>query len=404
MSRTDETERMRSTQNEGRSDRLFLVRMVALAVVSLLAPSCAEPEPAPVFRIGVLALSQAEFIEPSGRPTLNAARMFADSVNEAGGLMIGGRAHQVELEIGQHSTQVEEVTTLARRLINRNRVHVLIGPQFSGHAIPVAGIAEQSRIPMIAPMSSNPETTAGKSFVFRIAFLDPLQGRVLAQVAWTDLGTRHAGILTDRTSAYSRDIAELFETTFSELGGRTTSRSFPGAETEDFRPWLLELRDAGATEVLLPVGPDLVVPILEQSAELGLTIRYLGSDTWNLHAATLQPAAENAVVSHQWHFDLNTPEALSFRENYEQRFEIDVRATAALTHDALSLIGMAVEAAGSTEGAAISAALRALPPFRGASGTVKFNDSGDPTRSVVISTIRDGENHLLRVVDPEQIR
>src|SRR4029077_7162607 len=98
-----------------------------------------------------------------------------------GPIELAGRRYRVTLVPRDFDDRADAAATAARALINQERVVALVGPQFSRHAIPVAVLADDARIPMISPMSSNPSTTAGHRYVFRLAFLDDVQGTVLAR-------------------------------------------------------------------------------------------------------------------------------------------------------------------------------------------------------------------------------
>ena len=134
-------------------NRLLCATAVALGIAACTADQ--DRADAPEIRIGVLALEGEPYERISGRPTLNGARMAADEVNARGGVMIDGIRHTVRLVPGGHTDQAEDATRAARLLLNLDSVHVLVGPQASRHAIPVSRLANDSRVPMVSPMSSN---------------------------------------------------------------------------------------------------------------------------------------------------------------------------------------------------------------------------------------------------------
>lgn len=367
-----------------------------LALVLLFGlAGCEEPPPG-VFRVGLFVLEDGGFTAASGEPTLRGASLYVDSVNANGGVRIGDRPYRVELVVERHSLQIEEVTTAARRLVSRARVDALVGPQLSDHAIPVGGIAERVPIPMISPMSSNPATTEDRDFVFRIAFRDDQQAALLAQLAHDHprLGFERVGILWDRTSDYSEGIAEAFRERFEAAGGQVVLRDYPGRTTADFRPWLAELRDADIEALLLPLVPGNVASIMEQLDAMGFRTTLLGTDGWNISGIQGLPAAEGALVTHQWHPALSGRGPAGFVAHYTATYGVRPMATAALTFDAVRLIVDAAVAAGSTDPMAVRDALVRLPAIDGASGPVDFDLEGDTRRPVIVSRIVDGANQL----------
>lgn len=372
-----------------------------LLVAGVLSLACSPaPTTPPDFRVGVLALTDPRYEAASGRPTLEAVRMAAEEINQAGGVVVDGVPHTLRLIAVEHGDLVEEVSTQARRLINLDSIHVLLGPQLSRHAIPVAQIAQNSGVPFLTPMSSNPETTRGKPFAFRLAFLDDAQGGILARYAREELGLDRAGVLMDVTTPYSRDLAARFTSVFRELGGEPVEASFAGGGRQSPEEALRRLHAAGVEWVLAPIRSPDVRLVMELSHELELGLRFLGTDTWDVNALAPLPAAQGALVTHQWHWALPAASATGFVDRYRVRYDVMPRSTAALTYDALHLLALAATAAGSLEGAALRDALASLPPYQGASGIIHFRGTGDPARSVVVSTIRGGVVHFVRSVDP----
>ncbi len=326
----------------------------------------------------------------SGIPTLEAAEMAAAELNEPGGILIGDQRVPVRLVIREHTARLEDVTTAARSLINLDSVHVLVGPQFSQHAIPVGGIANRSGVPMISPMSSNPATTAGRPYVFRLAFLDADQGEVLARFARDSLGLRRVGVLVNLTSAYATEVAQRFSTRFRELGGEIVEATYPGAGPDVWRSAFREVLAQRPDRVFLPLQrPELEV-LMQVIDEEGIPVELLGADSWDVLTMERFPAAQGAYLTHQWMWDVPDNEAGPFVTRYRALYGSPPRSTAALTYDAVRILARAATAAGSLDGDAIRDALSALPTYPGVSGPIGFGPSNSPERRVVLSRINDG--------------
>lgn len=380
-------------------------RLLALAAGAALVAGCARAPQAgalPEIRIGLLALMADPFTETSGRPTVDGATFAVDEINRNGGLLVGGVRYWLRLVIATHSERTEEVSTDALRLINRDSVHVLIGPQLSRHAIPVARLANDAHVPMLSPMSSNRETTSGKPFVFRLAFLDDVQGEVLAHFARTGLGYSVAGVLMDRTDPYSRDLCRRFSDVFKAEGGRVIEVSFAGASDPD--PTLVEglaqFGRSGVRAVFMPGRMAIVESALRRADDLGLSFTFLGSDSWDVARAVEVPAAQGAYLTHQWHFDFPGQKVRDFVDAFSTVFGETPKSTAAMTYDAVHVMALAMEQAGSLDGDSIRVALQALDEYDGVTGRIRFRGLRDPSRSVLISKIGGGTTSLYEVVDP----
>lgn len=382
--------------------RLPPLQVVAGVLLSTLLAGCsADSREMPEYRVGVMAILNGARASSSGNATRDAALLAAQQINEAGGIDVGGVPHRLRVIVAGHQSSVRDVAAQARRLINRDGVHALVGPQISAHAIPVARIAEDAGVLMVTPMSTNPETTAGKSVVFRVAFLDDLQAAVIADVAREHAGASTAAMLYDVSSTYSRDLARMFEQEFEARGGDiVTTRTYTGDQAEDFTAHLEAIRAADPDVLFLPNYAAIARIQARQAHEVGIGARLLGTDTWNLGWMAAEAGAEGAYATHQWSATMETPEARAFRAAYMDAYGETPGATAALTYDAVYLVAAARAEAPSPAGADVARVLGSMRDVRGASGTIQAFDGGNPHRGVVVSVLEGGDPRIAAVVTP----
>ena len=376
--------------------------LVLLAASVLSTPACrSEPDTPREIRIGLLALLHGIPKETSGLPSVFASELAAKIINDRGGIEVDGHPHRVEIVVKAYEDRADSATSVARALINQERIDALIGPQFSRHAIPVSVVAENAHMPMLSPMSSNPATTEGKTFVFRLAFLDDLQGDVMGRFAANELGASRAAVLFDKTTAYGRSLSDVFRRAFDAEGGQIVAfESYALDEPLDYREQLTRIGATDPDVLYLPNDTERVVAQILQARELGIDAVLLGGDTWDMEAFKLIPESDGAFIAHQWHSAMDTPEARSFVELYRDSHGTVPKVTAAMTFDAVNLLLQAIESRGSKDPDSIREALAESGEYTGATGTIRFTGSPDPARSVVISRIHQGETSLLRVVDP----
>ncbi len=376
-------------------------RSVLVFALALMA-SCAKEAPAPEIRIGLLAVVAGIPEETSGRPSIEGAELAVGEANEAGGIRIGGVAHRVKLIVKGYEDRPDSATSVARALVNQSEIDVLIGPQFSRHAIPVAIVADDAELPMVSPMSSSPGTTEGRRFVFRLASLDEVQGRAMGEFAAGDLGARRAAVLYDISTDYSRSLAESFRGSFENGGGKVVAfESFTRDEPLEYRARLARIAAASPDVLYLPNDSERVEAQILQAREQGVKATLLGGDTWDLERYRVLPQCDGAYVGHQWHPDLDTPEARRFGELFSRTYGKTPKITAAMTYDAIALVLSVIEKQNSLDSSAIRDGLAATREFTGATGTIRFAGGPDPERSVVIARIYGGKSELHRVVDPK---
>jgi len=203
-------------------------------------------------------------------------------INAAGGIS----GVPVELVSYDTRSEVPEAVAAAKRLMDQDKVSAIIGPEWSGAAIPIAAIADTSKTPVIATTASNVMVTVDENgnvhpYMFRVCFIDPYQGYAIADFAYKELGKRKAAFITDVSAAYSVGIQNFFEEHFTELGGELVSKEGYQANDQEFRAQISKVADSGADLLIVPTATYRDIALIAKQAEaLGLKIQYLGVDGW----------------------------------------------------------------------------------------------------------------------------
>ncbi len=372
-------------------------RIVAcLTLAAVLA--CGRPDsPAEAIRIGVLV----NLSGPEGEPTSEAARLAVAAVNAAGGLDAGGRRRPVELCFEDTRAAPGEAMDSARRLIQQNVV-AIVGPNRSREAIAGGGVAENARIPMISPTSTHPQTTAGRGYVFRVAFTDALLGHAIGRFAVEELGAATAAVLYDVASDYNRNLATVFRQTFEAAGGQLVAfESYTTGEV-DFSRQLERVRDRRPQVLLLPNYPEEIPAQARQARELGIDATLLGGDAWMVMPLAELPQLEGAFVALHWHLAAarTDRQARRFLADYRQAYGRDPTDHAALTYDAFGLLFHALRSAGADPDG-IRQALAGIEAYPGVTGTITYRGAGgDPVKRLLIGRVENGEAVIFKVIEP----
>jgi branched-chain amino acid transport system substrate-binding protein len=135
-----------------------------------------------------------------GEVSKNAALLFRDQINKAGGIKVGDKTYTLEFIYEDSESKAESATAAAMKLITENGVLAVIGPQASVEAVPAGEVCNSYKTPMISPWSTNPATTKDRPYVFRVAFLDPFQGAIIARFVVDELKAEKAAVLYDISS------------------------------------------------------------------------------------------------------------------------------------------------------------------------------------------------------------
>jgi len=377
-------------------DRLGVFLAAAVLLPSLFT-GCRES--VGEIRIGVIAMIEGVNAK-DGLAMVHAAELAAKQANAQGGIPAGGGRVRVVLLVEKDPNNPEGALEAARKLIAKDKVAALIGPQFSGTAIPVARLAENSRIVMIAPSSTNPETTAGKDYVFRIPFLDTIQGTVLARFARENLRAQRAAVLYDAAADYNRTLAEEFRRAFESGGGKVAAfEAYTTDRNADFSMQLRRISRAEPDVLFLPNYAADVRPQAVQARQLGVSAALLGGDAWESSFDALD-AFDGSYYSTLWHPSLDTGPSRVFMTAYRNEYGGDPPPMAAVTYEAFSILLRAVEAAGSTDPTAVQRALHGLRGYEGVTGSIEYATGGDPRKSVLIVKIEGHGEKVHAVVAP----
>jgi branched-chain amino acid transport system substrate-binding protein len=372
--------------------RIFLISFSLLQGIQAFAQK-AE------LRIGFIAPLSGD-LSDIGASTREGAELAMEQVNAGGGLVIGGRAYTAVLLIRDGQSRPEIAVNAAQELINREHVSAIIGPPISGTAIPVARLAEKSRVPMITQVATVPEVTRGMRYVFRVCYTDDFQGKVLARFVRERLSAATAAVLYDVAGAYNKTVAEIFIAEFRGAGGRIVAEETYTTGTQDFRSHLLRIQSHSPDVLFLPnYAADLRIQ-LDQIRELTIQAQIVGTDTMSFRDAANIAKSEGAYFS--THFSPEIPEAAvqDFARMYQRTFNRTVTVGGALTYDAFGLLFDALKRAGKIDPEAVAEALRSTLRYEGVTGVMEFAGSPDPKKSVVILRVQNGLSRFFARIDP----
>lgn len=370
---------------------------VAIATLGCAKPSSDTAKGPEVIKIGHFAAmtgATASF----GQSADKGIRMAIEEINGSGGVL--GR--QIEVITEDDRSQSNEAKTAAIKLIQQDKVVALIGEVASSNSLAAAPDAQRAGIPMVSPASTNPDVTKVGDYIFRICFIDPFQGEVMAKFGRNSLGLRTAAIFTDVKSAYSVGLAEFFKNTFTELGGQVVAEESYAAGDIEFRAQLTKIKNANAEILFIPGYYTEIGLIAKQARELGIQSVLLGGDGWD-GPATWEiggAAVEGSYFSNHYSEEDPNPVIQDFIARYKAKYTAVPDAMAVLGYDTARVVADAIKRAGSTDGAAIRDALAATKDFPGVSGTTTIDADRNARKAAVVLKIQDGKLKYTETVNP----
>lgn len=323
---------------------------------------------------------------------------------------IGGETYTIELVEVDNKSDKTEAVTAAQRLISEGVVAV-IGSYGSGVSIAAGDIFAEAQVPAVGASCTNPQVTAGNDFYFRVCFLDPFQGTVMANYAIQN-GAKTAAVITQLGDDYSSGLGAYFVEAFNRLAGDgavVSEQQFQTNQT-DFKAILTNIKATNPDVIFAPSSITTAPLIIKQARELGITAPIMGGDTWE-NATIIENAgadAEGIVLS--TFFDEAEPatdEAASFITGFKEYLVENgqddiIPAVSALGYDAYLTVVAALEAAGTADDTvAIRDALWGVS-IEGVTGAISFNEIGDANKDMAfIKTVEGGQFKFLKTVSVE---
>ena len=325
-----------------------------------------------------------------GKSSREGTEMAVEEINNAGGLL-GGRKFRLLVEDDQ--SKPEEASSAVTKLITQDRVVAVLGEVASRRSLAAAPVAQRYQIPMITPSSTNERVTEVGDYIFRVCFIDPFQGEVLAKFAFNDLKVRRVAILKDIQQDYSVGLTDAIEKNFTALGGVVLAPVSYTTGDADFRAILTQVRSQKPDAIFVTGYYPEAAIITRQARELGLQVPILGGDGWVGDALKNgREALNNTYISNHYSGDNPDPIVQNFVNAYRAKYGQEPDAIAALAYDAVKVLADAMTRAGSTEGPKVRATL-ATADLPGVTGRLKMNAQRNVDKPAVIQevTFANGE-------------
>jgi branched-chain amino acid transport system substrate-binding protein len=325
--------------------------------------------------------------------------MAIEEINAAGGVL----GKKLELLTEDTQSKAGEPATVVNKLVARDGVVAMLGEVASSRSLEAAPICQQNKIPMVSPSSTNPKVTETGDYIFRVCFIDPFQGTVMANFAMKTLKAKKLAVFTDVKSDYSKGLAKFFKEQVAKNGGQiVVELDFNGGD-KDFKAQLTSIKAAGPDAVFIPGYYTDAALIAIQAKQLGLNVPLLGGDGWE--SEKLTEIGKDAVEGHYFstHYSPEVGSATSkkFVENYKKRWNGKVPdALAACGYDSAIVLVDAMKRAGSAEGPKVREALAATKDFDAVTGRITLNAQRDAVKSAVILQVKGGKFAYLETVSP----
>jgi branched-chain amino acid transport system substrate-binding protein len=382
----------------------ILVPFAALLAVLLAAGGCksSSPSQATTVKLGVF--------EPMTGANAAGGEMEVEGIKLANELYpsvkVGDKDYKIELLIVDNKSDKVEAANAAQRLVDQDKVHAILGSWGSSLSMAAGPIVKDKKIPAVALSATNPLVTKGNDYYFRVCFIDPFQGTVMANYAFKEVKAKKAVIIREVSNDYSVGLAKFFADAFMKLTGDPSAilaQLNYNTNDQDFTAQLTTVKSMKPDVIFAPGNYTESALIIKQARELGIATPFLGGDTWEApeFVDVGKGAVEGAVLSTFFATEVAiTPTSKEFLDAYRKKYQKEPAAVTALGFDGYLVLRSAIEKAQSLEGPKIRDALVAIKGFPGAAGNITFDQDRNATKSAVIKVVKGGKFVYLTTVEP----
>ena len=338
-----------------------------------------------------------------GNQALSGMKLAFKQVNESGGVL----GKKINLILADNKSEPAEAANATTKLITQDKVSIVMGPIVSSNVLATVKIAEDNKVVVMTPTGTNEKITVDngkvRPFAFRACFIDPFQGRVMANYATKSLKAKTAVIYIDSSSDYSKGVAAAFEETFVKNGGKVAGKEAFLQKDQDFKATLTKIKAMNADIVFIPAYYEEVGKIVKQARELGINQPLLGTDGWdNPKVVEIAGAAalNNTFFSNHYSSQDSDPNVRKFIEAYKAEYKEEPSSMAALGYDAAMIVIDAIKRANTTDAAKVKEAMEQTKNLQVSTGIVTMDSNHNPIKSAVVIEMKDGKQTFKEKINP----
>ncbi len=369
----------------------WIVGIIATIIMGVVPAAMAE-EPINIGALLPMTGSVAAF-----------GQMAWDGINTARKIEPEALGRPIDIKLSDTKSEKVDSANAVSRLIEKEKVVVVIGELISGNTIAASDYAERTKIPMVSPTATNPLVTQGKQFVFRVCFVDPEQGRVAAKLALDELHAKTAAIIYDISQDYCVGLKTFFQREFTQGGGKILGEVMYKMGDRDFTPQLSRIKSLKPDIIYAPIYYTECALIAKQAREMGLNAPILAGD--GVQAPELiqlgGKAVEGIYFTAHFHTDtISTPMGKKFFELFKKEVGKELDSYTAQSADAYFVVVDAIKRAGSTDPVKIRDALSATKDFEGLTGKITIKPDGNAIKPMVVNKVKDGKFVYVTTIMP----
>ncbi|HWQ75356.1 MAG TPA: ABC transporter substrate-binding protein [Syntrophomonas sp.] len=340
-----------------------------------------------------------------GTNARDGAILAIEQINEAGGVLGGMQLNPIERDC---KSVADEAMSISAALVGE-KIVAQIGPLTSGNVAGSTPVMMENKIPLIAPAATAANVTVddktGKTrdYIFRVCFIDPFQGTLMAQFAADNLKAKKAVVYCDTSSDYGKGLASYFKKTFIEKGGQIIDEEGFVKDDRDFRAALTKIKGMNPDFIYIPGYYQEVAPLIKQAREMGITAPMGGGDGWDspdLVSVAGAAALNGTYFTNHYSSQDTDPKVVKFVEAYKTKYNKDPDAFAALGYDSVQLMVQGLKDAQAADPVKLAEALANIKDFEGITGKMSIDKQHNPVKAGVVIELKDGKQVMNTRIQP----
>jgi len=285
----------------------------------------------------------------------------------------------------------KEGVNVINKLINVDKVQVIIGAFTSNVTLAIAPIAEKNKVVLLTPTATNYKIKDAGDYIFRVTPSDALQGKVMADFSFNVLKKKTASILFMNTD-YGVGLKDVFQEQFSKIGGKILSVEGFEMGASDMRTQIQKIKSYNPEVVFLPSNYVEASNVLKQAKELGIRSLLIGTDgIFDQNFLKITKGAANGmyISTMAWGTGKYKVQADQFRTKFREKYNEEPGVYSALCYDALAVVIQALENC-KYKGTSIKDQLYKTE-FMGATGQNRFDSFGEVEKEFDIYQVKDNK-------------
>ena len=330
----------------------------------------------------------------SGTNMRDAVVLGIDEVNSRGGI----QGEKLRLVVIDDEGNPTKSINGNNRLVHNEKAMVVIGSVQSTCTLANMAVTEKAGVPQITSTSTSPAITQkGNKWIFRTAATDAIQAENIVKIAINTLGKKRLAVINVSTD-YGRDGTKVILDICKKMGLSPVAVESFNQGDKDFSSQLLKIKEQAPDTLIIWSMYEEAALIAKQAAQMGLNIQLMGGGglTNSKYVELGGPATNGTLMCQTYHPSSKDPLIAGFTERFQKKYGRLPDPNAAQSYDAILIIAAAMEKAGVKDRSKIRDAIAETRDFKGVTGKITFDNTGDAPRDMMIIQIRDGKYELYK--------